>query len=170
MSVSNTWALPDCVPSTYSPSWSDCIGTAMAEPSGDIYVGQWKDGKMNGNGTLTSSKGSKYVGSFKDNERNGYGTVTYGNRTKYIGQWKDDKMNGRGTYYYSADTAWKDRKWVGEWKDNKMHGQGTLIYPNGEQQTGEFRNNRPIGTHKFVDKEGLPLSKLSMQKLLKVND
>ena len=173
MGVSNAWAFkllppPDCVPSKYSPSWSDCVGTAMAEPSGDIYVGEFKDGLMNGHGVLTSSDGNKYVGSFKDNKRNGYGRATYGNGTKYYGTWTDGKRNGLGTHYYSANTPWKGRKYVGQWKDNKMHGQGTLIYPNGEQQTGEFKNNKPIGSHKFVDKEGLPLSKLSMQKLLMI--
>ena len=30
------------------------------------YVGEWKDGKRNGQGTFTSTDGSKYVGEYKD--------------------------------------------------------------------------------------------------------
>jgi len=30
--------------------------------NGDVYVGEWKDGKRNGQGTYTWSGGSRYVG------------------------------------------------------------------------------------------------------------
>ena len=33
---------------------------------GKKYVGSWKNGKMNGQGTLTSPDGSKYIGEIKD--------------------------------------------------------------------------------------------------------
>jgi len=37
-------------------------------PKGSVYVGQWKDGRENGQGTFTISDGSKYVGEWKDNK------------------------------------------------------------------------------------------------------
>jgi hypothetical protein len=40
----------------------------MTFPEGGKYVGQWKDGQMNGQGTMTHPDGSKYVGQFKNNE------------------------------------------------------------------------------------------------------
>ena len=40
------------------------------------YVGEYKDGKRNGQGTFTYPDGEKYVGEFKDGERNGQGKIT----------------------------------------------------------------------------------------------
>ncbi len=37
-------------------------------PNGDKYVGEFKDGKEHGQGTLTFPDGGKYVGEFKDEE------------------------------------------------------------------------------------------------------
>ena len=44
-------------------------------PNGDTYVGQRKDGKANGQGTITFSSGN-YVGEWKDDKKNGQGTMT----------------------------------------------------------------------------------------------
>jgi hypothetical protein len=44
-------------------------------PNGDKYVGEWKDGERNGQGTFTWSIGNKFVGEWKDNQqwtRTGY--------------------------------------------------------------------------------------------------
>ena len=46
------------------------------ESAGSKYVGEWKDGKENGQGTYTWSDGSKYVGEFKDGYKHGKGTYT----------------------------------------------------------------------------------------------
>jgi hypothetical protein len=46
--------------------------------------------------------GSRYVGEFRDNKRNGQGTLTFANGDKYVGEWSDGKENGQGTYTTSA--------------------------------------------------------------------
>jgi hypothetical protein len=43
----------------------------------DKYVGEWKDGRKNGQGTYTYSDGGTYVGEFKDGQINEQGTKTY---------------------------------------------------------------------------------------------
>ena len=43
------------------------------------YVGQWKNGKWNGQGTFTYNDGVKYVGEFKDNYFHGEGSFTQPN-------------------------------------------------------------------------------------------
>ena len=52
----------------------------MVDSNWDKYVGEWKDGKMNGNGTYTHAKGDKYVGEWKDGKMNGNGTYTHAKR------------------------------------------------------------------------------------------
>ena len=40
----------------------------MTWPDGKRYVGDFKEGKRDGKGTLTLSNGDKYVGDFKENK------------------------------------------------------------------------------------------------------
>ena len=80
--------------------------------NGDKYVGEWRDGKMHGQGTYTFADGGKFVGEFKDGYWNGQGTYTYSSGNKYVGEWKDDKMHGEGTY-----TTANGGKFVGKFKD-----------------------------------------------------
>ena len=66
--------------------------------NGSKYVGEWKDGKENGQGTYTWVSGNtwlngnKYVGEFKDAKRNGLGTYTFANGTVDKGIWKNNKL------------------------------------------------------------------------------
>ena len=39
-------------------------------------AGKWKDGKYNGQGTVSYANGNKYVGKWKDGKYNGHGTET----------------------------------------------------------------------------------------------
>jgi len=90
--------------------------------NGDKYVGEWKDGKFNGQGTKISGTkavaGAKYVGEWKDGKMNGQGTLTYANGDEYVGKWKDRNMNGQGTYTYANGTVFK-----GLWENGKFLGE-----------------------------------------------
>jgi hypothetical protein len=68
---------------------------AMTYPSGEKYVGNFKDGKQNGYGTYTFSNGTKYVGNFKDTLFSGYGTYTNIHGIEFSGNWVDDELNGK---------------------------------------------------------------------------
>jgi len=41
----------------------------MRYENGDVYEGDWKDGKMHGKGTMTNKKGSEYSATWKDGIR-----------------------------------------------------------------------------------------------------
>ena len=45
--------------------FNNCFGTLEA-PNGDKYVGEFKDGKRNGQGAIASANGSKFIGEFKE--------------------------------------------------------------------------------------------------------
>jgi len=61
--------LPPCRNDYLSRFWDKCQGT-LTLPDGE-YVGEFKDGKSNGQGTFTDRDGEKYVGEFRDDEENG---------------------------------------------------------------------------------------------------
>ena len=116
------------------------------------YVGEWKDGIKQGQGTFTYGKGKwegeKYEGEFKDGYRHGQGTYTWSDGDKYVGEFKDDKPNGKGTY------TWSDgRKYEGEFEDGIKHGQGTWTSIKGYKYVGEWRENKSWNGKEY-DKKG----------------
>ena len=54
------------------------------------YVGQLKDGKMNGNGKFIWNDGSFYDGEFKNNKRHGIGNSKDKNGNIEVAKWVDD--------------------------------------------------------------------------------
>jgi len=117
------------------------------------YVGEWKGGIKQGQGTFTYGKGKwdgeKYEGEFKDGVFHGQGTLTYPNGDKYVGEFRDGKINGQGTYTWS-----NGEKYVGEYKDEKKHGQGTLTLTDGNKYLGKFKNGKYYGQGTFYFSDG----------------
>ena len=62
--------------------------------------------------------GDKYVGEFKDGNKNGQGTYIYANGNTYVGEFKDDERNGQGVFYAANGSI----KQSGIWKDNEFVG------------------------------------------------
>ena len=130
--------LPPC-PKDEGVIWNDCQGTHTLR-DGQKYVGEWKDGKGNGQGIFTWPDGAKYVGEVRNGTKNGQGVFTWRNGEKYVGDWQEDKFNGQGTY------TWPDgRKYVGEWQNNERNGRGTLTWPDGASFVGEWKGNMKNG-------------------------
>ena len=113
--------LPPCKESYFTA----CFGT-YTFPDGAKYVGEFRDGKQNGQGTYTYPDGAKYVGEFRDGKRNGQGTFTFPDGSKYVGEFRDGKRNGQGTFTFP-----NGEKYVGEFRDGKYNGNGAEYSPNG---------------------------------------
>jgi len=144
--------LPACTGSDVS-RWSNCFGSYTTS-TGDKYVGEFKNGKYNGQGAYyylrdNEWKGSKYVGDFIDNKRNGQGTFVWASGDKIVGEYKDDIPNGQVTYYFLADNQWKGDKYVGEYKGSGKEGEGTYFRADGRIGLGEWIDNRPDG--RFIE-------------------
>ena len=88
------------------------------EDSDGKYIGEIKNGKPNGTGTITSPDGKKYVGVFKDGKEHGKGTYTYPDGVKYEGEWKDGKEHSQGTL--TIPDGFTDME-VGEWEDDDLY-------------------------------------------------
>jgi len=83
--------------------------------TGEVYVGQWRDGKRHGNGKLMKPENSN--------------TVDNGIEKKiYEGQWRDDNRHGFGRQLYKWDDSPGLCYYEGEWFEDKKHGQGRELY------------------------------------------
>jgi hypothetical protein len=104
------------------------------------YIGAYRDGKYNGQGTITFPNGAKYVGEFREGQPNGQGTLTLpveGDSPtptthvgKYVGEFRGGQANGHGTQtYFNGE---KYIKYIGEWQADQKHGQGKEYSSSGE--------------------------------------
>jgi len=106
------------------------------------YVGDWEDGKMHGEGVFTWLDGGKYDGEFQNDRRHGHGTYTFASGDKHVGESKDNYFNGHGTYTFASGS-----EYIGEFKNGVRHGEGTFTLANGKiYHSGEWKNGE-----KWVD-------------------
>ena len=142
--------LTKCPSSGY---FDNCFGAytfdSDSDFAGDKYVGEWKDNKYNGQGTVTYASGDKYVGEFKDGKKNGQGTYTAVNGDKIVGEWKNDKVHGHGTNTYADGD-----RYVGEYKDDKRNGQGTFTFADGDKYVGKWKDDEYSGQGTFTFADG----------------
>ena len=120
-------ALPKCEGDDYK-QWTNCIGTKIVLPEDKKdhtgkYVGEFVDGKLNGQGKFIYTGNHKYIGD---------GAI-------YTGQWKNDIPHGQGTFTYSDDVIY-----VGEFKDGVWFGQGIATYPDGKVEKGCWEYNKLV--------------------------
>jgi len=161
LTISQAWSLPVCEGD--ESNWQNCEGS-LTSGTGTIYtgtfrdgifegrndeyglnyVGEYKDGNMNGQGTFTYADGTKYVGEWKEGKYHGQGTYTNADGTKYIGEFKDGMFHGQGTYTNADGT-----KYIGEFKDGMFHGQGTYTSPDGSVLVGQFIKNKCPNCKKY---------------------
>ena len=106
-----------------------------------VYEGEYREGKMHGNGTFIWSKGSRrYKGEFREGMRHGTGSYWVGNKLRYQGQWRNGKWNGFGKYWGPSGDRYK-----GEFRNGTFHGTGTYWDPGGGQYPGEYHNGKRKG-------------------------
>jgi len=120
-STKGSYALPPCPTEIKQPSSpsSSCFGT-YTFPSGNKYVGEFENGKRNGQGTFTFASGDKYVGEFKNDKRNGQGTFTFASGTVKEGIWDNNEFR------YARKTPKPEPR-----KTASSPVNGNKIYPTG---------------------------------------
>ena len=130
---------------------------------GDVYSGQYQDGKPHGYGQYKWKNTSLYVGEFKNgmkhgkgkwrkrasaqncnqyegdyclDKKGGIGVFTWESGNQYHGCYKDDERHGYGEMYWTDGSCYK-----GEWVNGIQHGLGTMTFPDGRVKEGVFENN-----------------------------
>jgi hypothetical protein len=127
-------------------NYDNCWGAISS--GGNKYVGEWKDGKPHGQGTLTYPNGNKYVGELKDGKYHGQGTVTTKDGQKYVGELKEGSYHGQGNFTFANGD-----KYVGEFKNHNLEGRGKITYADGRIYVGEF-DGLPNGKGKEISANG----------------
>lgn len=105
------------------------------------YVGDWENGRMNGEGTQTWAEGHSYTGQFLNNVLNGHGSARWkhasGGMMVYIGEYRNDKKHGFGKFTWPSG-----RKYEGEWERGERHGVGVDSSAKGLEIRGKWHAGR----------------------------
>eukprot|EP00434_Breviolum_minutum_P006765 symbB.v1.2.005969.t1/scaffold344.1/size224651/11 len=78
--------------------------------NGDVYTGQWREGKKQGKGTYTFAK----------------------DQTQLVGEWEEGKITC-GKWVFPNGTFY-----CGKFRYNKPFGKGVWVFKNGNQLTGDY--------------------------------
>lgn len=116
------------------------VSAEITYNNGTTYSGEYKNGGINGKGTMKYSTGDVYEGEFENGLKSGQGTYTWTwqGKARYIGSWKNDQMNGSGEYYYPDWT--NGYKVVGTFKDGKPDGQCTFYQTQAKSYKTDWIN------------------------------
>lgn len=83
--------------------------------NGDVYDGQWREGKPHGQGKYEFANGDRYMGLFQEGKRNGTGKYTWAKGGRYTGNWLNDKRDGFGEFQWPNSATYR-----GYWKDDQI--------------------------------------------------
>lgn len=116
---------------------------------GEKRIGEFQNGKLNGQGKRIFPNRTTWEGTFKDNELI-HGKMTFFDKEIWEGEFTNGKLNGLGRITYPNKEVWE-----GTFKDSILHGQGKITFPTGETREGKFRDDRLNGQGKitFPNKE-----------------
>ena len=93
---------------------------AILYEDGSFLSGEWKNGKLNGQGTHYSTEKDLYIGAFIDGKKNGAGTYLFKDNSFLQGSFKNDTYNGRCIYIAKDAGIISDNIYI----DGKKNGQG----------------------------------------------
>lgn len=114
---------------------------------GAVYDGQWKEGKMHGEGHLRygeTDRLDEYRGQFHMGTRNGNGTLTWSDGRRYTGEWEDNQINGEGVLEYTKNDQFKRCKYAGQFLNDMRHGQGRLEWGDGRWYEGPWQHDAVV--------------------------
>ena len=119
-------------------------------------IGEFKEGKCEGECELTHKSGLYYKGTLSENKKTGNGILVWPRKEednsmqKYEGEFKEDKIVFGVLLWGNND---KPNRYKGQFSDGKINGQGILTFPffsyKGSFSDGYFSGQGTLQTEKF---------------------
>jgi len=117
-------------------------------PNGAEYTGAFSLGVMQGEGEMRHL-GNHFVGNWIDGKMEGQGQCTYTSGAVYSGPWTNNLPNGRGKIVFPCGDRFE-----GDFVKGKKHGTGTFAYKGGDLYEGQFEDDVATGNGKLKSKGG----------------
>ena len=121
---------------------------------GSLFIGQWEEDKTNGYGE-EMNKLYKSEGLYKNGELYGYMKYHFYDGDSIVLFLDEDKLKkgqglcGKGIIYYK-----QGGRYEGEIKNGAKDGEGIFYWKEGDKDIGRFSDDKPIGKHFRIKKNG----------------
>ena len=128
----------------YQGEWNNgkaCGYGVYVDLVGSIYRGEWDEDQFHGKGIEMWNFGDiKYQGDFVHAQKTGKGKFEFeGNY--YEGEFRNGLFEGLGKYYFAES----GKTYEGEFHDNSIIGRGVMMWADGSKYEGEFVNGKMEG-------------------------
>ena len=101
--------------------------------NGDLYVGDWLEGKPHGSGIYSWGEDNTFEGRFEEGLPQGSGIFTLSDGSVFEGDVRAGLFEGTGVYKFINGNCYR-----GEFKQDMMEGEGEYTYQNGILYFGMF--------------------------------
>ena len=118
----------------------DGYGKFKYKNLGEVYEGQFINGKRQGIGKYFYKNGDIYEGYWMDDMRNGYGYIKFFNGDWYQGMFVKDIRHGIGIYFEQKGFEY----YLGEWVEDNKEGVATVYNQNWYYQ-GTVKDGIKVG-------------------------
>jgi len=116
---------------------------------GKVYEGDYDEGSESGKGKMTLLNGAVYEGDFMLGAPHGFGRSKEENGSVYHGGWSNGKKSGRCKYTFANGNVYE-----GNWEGEDANGKGKMTLKNGNVYEGDFVNGKPHGKGKATYPDG----------------
>ena len=119
-------------------------GCLIYKNSEHVLIGIFKNGKINGLGTVYNKNFDKiyFRGNFIFGKKNGKGILYFYNGDRYEGEFENDKRNGKGIYFFNCEKG--EQKWEGNFIDGNMEGEGIFTNYDGKTEKIKYYKGKQI--------------------------
>lgn len=132
----------------------------MRYANGDVYDGEWVEGRRCGRGKYMYSNGDMFIGEFDNNQWDGFGihtridfldatTMNVMVDYRYEGRYKHGKKNGLGLLFVGNGDIYE-----GEFAHDKYQGHGKMNYSNGDVYEGQWMYSKYDGKGELATHTG----------------
>ena len=125
-------------------------GNKILYENGEYYIGEEKEGKRHGKGTLYNKYNNiKYEGDWVEDKYEGKGKlIEVADCKYYIGEFKKGKKQGNGIDYYGDEKKYYE----GDYNEDLKEGNGKRVYDNENYYIGEWKKDKEHGKGKLYEK------------------
>ena len=132
----------------YNGEWKDGVkhGKGQLITEKIKYSGKFENDQFSGRGILCDDKGNIYEGDFLNGKFEGYGHYKMSNGDNYIGEFKNGLFDGKGQL-----TDKNGNVFDGDFVKGKREGFGVIITNKGEKIEGKYKNGIFFKQHDNID-------------------
>ena len=132
----------------YNGEWKDGVkhGKGQLITEKIKYSGKFENDQFSGRGILCDDKGNIYEGDFLNGKFEGYGHYKMSNGDNYIGEFKNGLFDGKGQL-----TDKNGNVFDGDFVKGKKEGFGVIITNKGEKIEGKYKNGIFFKQHDNID-------------------